>query len=125
MGPGARLAVVAVVVLAAVGIAYLARRARRPIHAPVRLDGLDLAPGVVAFTSNACDTCAAAMAVVGSLDVPVRRVSHQEEAGVFASAGVESVPLLVVTDRAGTATAQFVGVPPRRALARAVRAAGW
>ena len=125
MGPGARLAVVAVVVLVAVGIAYLARRARRPIHAPVRLDGLDLAPGVVAFTSNACDTCAVAMVVVGSLDVPVRRVSHQEEAGVFASAGVESVPLLVVTDRAGTATAQFVGVPPRRALARAVRAAGW
>lgn len=120
-----RLLVVLVVVLVSLGLAAVARGRRRPDHPPVSIDAVDAAPGVVAFTSSTCSTCADALARVAEFHVPVREVSHQVEPSLFAAAGVDSVPLIVVTDRGGTPVAQFVGVPPRRALARAIRSAGW
>jgi glutaredoxin len=113
------------VVGAALLAGWWASRHRQPVHPPVDLAAIDVPPGVVAFTSTQCDNCKRVMAMLRDLDVPVREVTHELEAGMFAAAGVEAVPLLVVTDRDGRAVRRLAGTPTRAAIKRAVRAAGW
>ena len=120
-----RVIVVVVVVAVALGAGWLAGRRARPTHPPVRLDGLGLPPGVVVFTSSACDNCKRVMAMMPGVGAPVREVSHELEAGVQQAAGVVSVPLVVVTDRDGAVVSQLAGVPSGRQLRSAVAAAGW
>lgn len=115
-----RAVVVAAVVVLAIVVARLAGRWSRPSHPPVVVSGLELDPGVVLFTSTDCATCRDARARVQSLDVPFREVTYELEQNRFESAGVVAVPLTVVVGPRGEVVAQFTGVPPRRALARAV-----
>ena len=120
-----RVALVVVVALLAVAVGRLSTRWQQPLHRPVSLAGLELPPGIVAFTSTQCDNCKRVMAMLGKLDVPVREVTHELEAGLFASAGVEAVPLLVITDPDGNRIRQLAGAPTRTRVRRALRAAGW
>lgn len=120
-----RLVVVVVVAAAAVAIGRLSVRRGLPSHPPVDLDGLGLPAGVVVFTSTECDNCKRVMGVLANVDVPVREVTQELEASLIADAGVEAVPLMVVTDRDGSRAAQLAGVPSRRAIRRALARAGW
>lgn len=115
-----RAAAVAAVVVLAIVVARLAGRWSRPAHPPIALTGLGREPGVVMFTSTDCTTCHDARARVESLGVPFREVTYELEQKRFEAAGVVAVPLTVVVDAGGQVLAQFTGVPPRRALARAV-----
>ena len=121
----ARTLLVLGVVAAAVVAGRIMRRWQRPTHPPVDLAGLSLPPGIIAFTSTQCDNCKKVMAIVGSVGVPVREVTHELEGPLFDSARVEAVPLLVVTDRSGVVVRQLAGTPSKAAVRRAVHAAGW
>ena len=121
----ARALLVVGVVVAAVVVGRIMRRWQRPTHPPVDLAGLGLPPGIIAFTSTQCDNCKKVMAIVGSINVPVREVTHELEGSLFDAAGVEAVPLLVVTDRSGVVARQLAGTPSKAAVRRAVHAAGW
>lgn len=94
-------------------------------HPLVDLAGLDLPNGLVIFTSTDCAKCKDAVAALKNVDAPVREVAWELEPGVQQQAAVESVPLTVVRDRAGTTVAQFAGVPSPIKLRRAVKRAGW
>ena len=120
-----RVAFVVAVAGVAVAIGRITTRWQQPPHRPVDLTGLGLPPGIVAFTSTQCASCKRVMAMVGKLDVPVREVTHELEAGLFASAGVEAVPLMVITDPEGNRVRQLAGAPTRTRIRRALRAAGW
>jgi hypothetical protein len=120
-----RLLVVVAVAAAAVAVGRLSARRGLPSHPPITIDGLGLPPGIVVFTSTECDNCKRVMALVAEVDAPVREVTRELEASVVAEAGVEAVPLLVVTEPDGTVVAQLAGVPSRRAVRRAVARAGW
>ena len=120
-----RVVLVALVAIAAIGIGRSADRWQRPHHPPVRLSDLDLPPGVIAFTSTQCDNCKRVMAKLRSTTAPVREVTHELEPQIFAEAGVEAVPLIVVTDADGTVVRQLAGTPSAQAIRRAVSKAGW
>ncbi len=123
--PAIRVVLIVIVALGAILIGRSADRWQRPHHPPVRLSGLDLPPGVIAFTSTQCDNCKRVMAMVRTIDAPVREVTHDLEPQLFEAGGIEAVPLLVVTDAGGTVVRQLAGTPSARTLRRAVRKAGW
>ena len=120
-----RIVLVALVAVGAVAIGWGANRWQRPTHAPVQLAGLDLPPGVIAFTSTQCDNCKRVMARLGAVEAPVREVTHELEPQLFAAAAVGAVPLVVVTDADGTVVRQLAGTPTVGAIRRAVKKAGW
>ena len=117
--------VVATVVVGALLVGRLVARWQRPTHPPVDLSMLEIEPGIVAFTSTECDNCKRVMGLLRDVDIPVREITNDLEPGQFAVAGVEAVPLVVVTDRSGNVVRQLAGVPTRAALTRAISAAGW
>lgn len=99
------------------------RRFQRPTHERVDVHGTGLPAGIVVFTSTECATCKDALAVVRESPAPVREVTWELESGMFETVGVTAVPLTIVVDAVGDVTAQMVGVPRRRKLARAVASA--
>ncbi len=117
-----RLALVAVVGLAALGAAHLSRRSGQPRHPPVDLSGTDLPGGVVLFTSTDCSSCDEARAVLRGAGIEFREVTWELEASVAERAGVGGVPLAVFRDASGATVAQLAGVPRRAALQRALAA---
>lgn len=120
-----RLVVVAGIGGVAVLAGYLATRLRRPTHPPVRLRDLGLPAGVVVFTSSQCDNCKRVMSAMRGVASPVREVTHELEPALFDAAGVEAVPLVVITDRRGHVVRQLAGKVSRSAIRRAVDRAGW
>ncbi len=108
------------VVVVVVGFALIAARAtrgwQRPTHPPVDLTSTQLPNGVIVFTSSECVNCKAVRGALKELGVSYREVTWELEPGVFESAGVESVPLVVVRDGTGATRGQMAGRPGRRRL---------
>ncbi len=122
-----RVLLAAVLVVAAVAVAYALERRRRPDApaqdrwpVPTQLDRADFdrpdAPWLVAvFTSATCDSCARALAAVAALEsseVAVQEVEVGERRDLHDRYGVAAVPTLVVVDAEGVVRSSFVG-PPR------------
>lgn len=120
-----RALVVLVLVGVAFGVARLASRWLRPIHAPPTLEGLDVPAGLVIFTSTDCGNCRDALDAAADTGAPIREVTYELEPTLFEKAGVEAVPLTAVVNEAGSVVATFAGVPNRRGLRRALAAAGF
>lgn len=124
MNPAARLLLIGLAVVVVVLAVRLIGRWQRPTHPPVALGDLGAEPGVVVFTSTECSNCREAITVVETFDVPIRQVSYELEGPELERAGVQAVPLTVVVGEKGAIAAVLAGVPRRRALARAIVAAG-
>ncbi len=117
-----RLLIVAGVIAAAAGVAFLFRR--RPFHPPVDIAGMGLGPGLVVFTSTTCRRCKVVLAAAKSVGVPLREVTYELEGALQERAGVTGVPLTLVVDQSGTVVAQYAGLVTARRLRRAVERAG-
>lgn len=119
-----RLLVVAGVVLAAAAIAWVVRRLATPPHPEVTVGEAGDRPGVVLFTSTTCSTCKEAIEELEHLGVRFREVTNDLEPDRFEVWGVTAVPLTVVVDAGGSVVRTFSGVPRKRPLMAAIRAAG-
>lgn len=112
-----RAAVVVAAAATGVAVARLARRraARRP--RPVRMPGLG--PGLVLFTSETCDSCAPARAVIqGRFGARgYREVVWERQPGLFDRYAVGKVPTLVWLEADGNGVA-WEGIPDDRLVAR-------
>jgi len=117
-----RVALLVAVVAAAAIVAYGARR--RPHHAPADITGLGFGPGLVVFTSTECRRCKLVLAAAKATGAPLREVTFELEASLQEQAGVTGVPLTIVIDGDGKATAQFAGLVGERRLRRALAGAG-
>lgn len=117
-----RVAVVAAVVaLALIVRALLARRAPAPVRTPgvlpSRVDRRDFAgPGapwlVVAFTSATCSTCADVArkaSVLASPEVAVEEVEFGARRELHAKYAIDAVPAVVLAGADGTVAAAFLG----------------
>ena len=120
-----RLSIAAVLVVAAVLVAFAVER-RRPAPptqprwaVPGQLDRADFdgrdRPWLVAvFTSSVCESCARATAKASVLASPLvayQDVSYQDRADLHERYGIEAVPTIVLADADGVVRASFVGVP--------------
>jgi hypothetical protein len=119
-----RIIVVLVVVLAALLVAFAARRLARPVHPRITVGAVGDRPGVVLFTSTDCRNCKEAIALLKQESVAFREITHELEPQRFQSWTVLAVPLTVVLDVDGGVVEVMSGVPRRRALRRAIRVAG-
>ncbi len=122
--PVVRLAIAAVVIAVAVGVSYLAKAVRKPMHPSIVIGDVGDRPGVVLFTSTDCSSCKKAIARLKELSVPFREVTHELEPNQFEAWEVVAVPLTVVIDDDGDAVDVISGVPPKRHLLKAARSAG-
>jgi hypothetical protein len=122
---GLRLLVVGGVVVVVALSTLAARRYGSPHLRPVDVDGLDLPPGLVVFTSTTCATCRRALGAAKATGAPLREITYELEAATFERAGVGAVPLTLVIGGDGEVVDQVGGVPRparlRRALARGDR----
>lgn len=114
------VAIVALVVVGALGLALLARTRTARHGRPVEVGRLVDKPAVVVFTAEHCERCARALELAGSFAVPLVEVKAEVDGAVMEALGVEAVPLTVVSGAGGRRVAQFGGVPSRRRLARAI-----
>jgi glutaredoxin len=121
--PARILLVLLVAALSLVVAWWLRSRADRSGD-PIDVAGLREGAGVVIFTKDDCPTCVTTLALLETAAVPVRRVRAEDEPEELAARGVTGVPVTVVVDGSGRPIAQFAGVPPTRALLRAVARAG-
>ncbi|MGZ5384144.1 MAG: hypothetical protein ACXW15_01020 [Acidimicrobiia bacterium] len=83
-------------------------------------------PAAVLFTSADCDACDPVRSILSgcaSGDV-VREVVYEGSAGTFRSAGVDSVPVVVVIDDRGTPIGVYEGQVTARQIERVLRRAG-
>jgi hypothetical protein len=131
------LLIAVVLIVAAVGVAFLLRRRRpepptQPKWAvPTQLDRDDFdqphSPWLIAvFSSATCASCEGAwekVSVMASDDVTVQDVPWQQRKDLHQRYGVEAAPTIVVADREGVVKASFVGNPPAGDLWGAVAAA--
>lgn len=113
---------VAGVAVAAGWVAVRRARIAQPAAAVERL-GFDTP--VVVFTSTDCPTCRKVMRRLAEVDFAVREVTFELEPGLFDTAGVDGVPLVVVLEPGGAHAAQFGGPVSAARVKRAVAAAGW
>ncbi|MEZ5176536.1 MAG: hypothetical protein R2823_10075 [Acidimicrobiia bacterium] len=122
--PLARILVVAAIIAAALVIAHLANRLRKPLHPAVVVGDLGDRPGVVLFTSTDCRTCKEAIASLKDAGLRYREVTYDLEPSRFDEWRVVAVPLTVFIDAESDPVAVLTGVPTRRALSRARAKAG-
>ena len=129
-----RLAVAAVLVVAAFIVAKVVERRRpdpptQPRWAvPTQLDRADFAEPampwlVVVFTSATCESCARATAkarVLASPEVAYQEVAWQDHPDLHERYSIEAAPTIVLADREGVVRASFVGVPSATDLWAAV-----
>jgi hypothetical protein len=118
-----RLLLAAVLLAAALGVAWVLRRRRpapppRDVHpVPRQLDRVDFprpdAPWLVAlFSSTTCDGCtglAAKVAVLESDDVAVCDIDFEAERELHRRYEISGIPMTLVVDAAGVVHAAFVG----------------
>ena len=119
-----RIVVVLAVVSVAVLAAYIARKLAKPVHPDISVGEVGDRPGVVLFTSTDCSNCKDAIATLEGESIPFREVTYDLEPHRFETWDVLAVPMTVVLDRDGKVVEAISGVPRRRALTRAVQAAG-
>jgi len=117
--------VVALVIVAVVGvIAVVARRRRvvdaptqRRFEAPTQLDRADFGGGdtpwlVAVFSSATCDVCRGVVdkaKVLASDDVAVVEVEYSAQRALHERYAIDAVPTTVVADARGVAVATFLG----------------
>ena len=119
-----RILVVLGVVAVAGLAAFIARKLARPVHPAITVGEVGDRPGVVLFTSTDCGNCKEAIAVLEGASIPFREVTYDLEPQRFETWDVVAVPLTVVLDVHGGVVDSMTGVPHRRALVKAVDAAG-
>jgi glutaredoxin len=122
--PAIRLLVAIGVIVSALLLAAVLNRYRRPVHPTVSVGEVGDRPGVVLFTSTDCSNCKRTIERLKKLDVPYREVTYELESQRFADWGVVAVPLTVFVDGDSHVEYAFTGVPSRRKLVRAAKAAG-
>ncbi|HEX2040382.1 MAG TPA: hypothetical protein VHF47_11700 [Acidimicrobiales bacterium] len=130
-----RLVLAAVLVAAALAVAWVLRRRRpepptqpRRYRVPQQLDRADFDHAdlpwlVVVFTSSTCESCAGALdkaRVLGSADVAVIDVSYQARRDLHERYAIDAVPTTLVVDADGVVQASFVGTPSATDLWAAV-----
>lgn len=118
-----RLFFVLAVIAAALMIAAIATRVKKPVHPAITVGDVGDRPGVVLFTSTDCGTCKEAIALLESESIPFREVTYDLEPHRFDTWTVFAVPLTVVIDAEGEILQTMTGVPALRKLRRAVAAA--
>lgn len=124
MSIAVRIVVVVLILAVAVGVGLVARRRAGYQHPGIRLQGLNLEPGLVIFTATGCDSCDEARSLAARTGASVREVTNELESSLFARSGVVAVPLTVVVGRYGEIVRQYSGVPKASSLQRAVKKAG-
>lgn len=124
MSDPARILLVLAVVALSLAIAWWLRSRAGRSGDPIDVAGLREGAGVVIFTKDDCPTCVTTLALLDTVSVPVRQVRAEDEPKELEARGVTGVPVTVVVDGSGRPIAQFAGVPPARALRRAVARAG-
>ena len=123
--PALRAILIGGVAAIAIAAGLLATRRRRSAQPPVRVDGLGFDSAIVVFTSTDCSRCRKTMSQLSVLDATVREVAYELEPGLFESAGVDGVPLVVVMTPDGARSSQFAGAVGDFRLNRALARAGW
>lgn len=110
--------VVAVAVVVAVA-RYRPRRRGRALNIEGDLEG----PGVYLFTASACDSCDSARAVYLEELGPdgFTELTWDDRPRLLTRLGVGEIPAGIVLDSSGREVDSFVGIPPRRALRKAMR----
>lgn len=90
-----RLLLVGAVAAVAFGWAWFVRRGRAVRRRPVVLEGID--PGVVLFTSTACNSCAPAREALSAVlgDGGFRETTYEGDPDAFARYGIRRVPTVV------------------------------
>lgn len=129
-----RLAIAAILVVIAIGIASLVQR-RRSASAtalprselPPAVDlvgvGVPDGPALVVFTEETCRTCQAALAVVrgpAGAGLPVAEVPFGVERELHRQHGIDTVPTTVVADADGRVVDGWVGSVDLSGLAAAL-----
>ncbi len=122
--PAIRLLVAVGVIASALVFAAVLNRYRRPVHPTVSVGEVGDRPGVVLFTSTDCSNCKRTIERLKQLGMPYREVTYELESTRFDSWGVVAVPLTVFVDGDGHVGDVLTGVPSRRKLAGAAKAAG-
>jgi glutaredoxin len=122
--PAIRLLVAFGVIASALVLAAVLNRYRRPVHPAVSVGEVGDRPGVVLFTSTDCSNCKRTIERLKELGVPYREVTYELESQRFDSWGVVAVPLTVFVDGDGHVEDVLTGVPSRRKLVGAAKAAG-
>jgi hypothetical protein len=118
-----RLLLIGAVVGVAAGLGYLAR-GKLANHPSVSIDGFDLGPGLVVFTSTECVRCKQVITAARATGAPLREITYELEASLQERMGVTGVPLTLVIDRSGRLRSQFAGRVTEARLSRALRRAG-
>ena len=121
---GVRFAVVVVLAVVALLVAWLARFLHSRRQNRLDVSGLISGPGVVVFTKDDCPNCAAVLELLEGEPVTVRQVRAEAEPEVFEKLAIEGVPITVVVASAGRRVAQFAGLPRAASLRRALRRVG-
>lgn len=118
-----RLAVAAVLVAIALGVAFVAQRRRgaapgavpdSSVPASVDLSslGVESGPAIVVFTEETCRTCAAAVAVVrgpAGAGLAVAEVPFATQRDLHRRHGIGTVPTTVVADAHGQVVDGWIG----------------
>lgn len=97
----ARIGLIAVVVVVALGVAlFQRRRSLNPVRA---VDAGDLDPGVYFFSSTGCATCDRARAKLDEAlgDSGYTEISWEQDPDPFEEIGVEAVPAVMLVDERG------------------------
>lgn len=108
---------------AVVIVVTLVARSRRRFRSRRTPPGV-LAPGVYFLTSDGCDTCARARALLDKNAIPYEELSWQREATTFELLGVDAVPSVVVVVGDGTGRWWRGGVPAKAQMTGLGRRAG-
>lgn len=129
-----RLIIAALLIVAAIAVAWLIQR-RRGAHGaavprselPSAVDlgavGIAVGPALVVFTEETCRTCAAALAVVrgpAGAGLPVAEVSFGNDRELHRRHGIDTVPTTAVVDVTGQVIDGWVGSVDLSALAAAL-----
>jgi hypothetical protein len=118
-----RLLLVAGTLAAAVLVALVVNRLRKPPHPPLAVQDEGDRPGVVLFTALECSRCKETIAILRSMGVQFREITHELEPQRFEQWRVLAVPLTVILDEDGVVVDAIPGVPSQRRLAGALRSA--
>ena len=122
--PSVRIAVVAVLAVAGLLAAWLARSLHNKRQKRLDVSGLISGPGVVVFTKDDCPNCAAVLKLLEPSSLTLRQVRAEAEPEVFEQLAVDGVPITVVVADGGRNVGQFAGLPTAMSLRRALRRGG-